>query len=225
MAEFKIPNYAILQCDIPKFVSDEAKIIGTLGNGAIGTVQKVLYNNEEKVVKVLKCNDWDLSGKKFTKEAQIMRKLKHNNVATIEKICLKPLSFLMDYCCIDFSKFGQDVQVHSLDKFLEYVNNFRVKSFEIFFMAIANDIISGLKYLHENKVVHRDIKHANILVSNRHYTTTETEEFQIKKIICKLTDFGEVRSSFIQTQTRFTTSTSDINKGNNLQFYLFISTL
>ena len=89
-------------------------------------------------------------------------------------------------------------------------------------MDIANDIIGGLKYLHENKVAHRDIKLANILVSNRHYTSTELEEFQIKKIICRLTDFGEARSSFIQTQTRLTTSTSDINKGNNLQFYLFI---
>ena len=58
-------------------------------------------------------------------------------------------------------------------------------------MDIANDIIGGLKYLHENKVAHRDIKLANILVSNRHYTSTESEEFQIKKTICKLTDFGE----------------------------------
>ena len=30
-------------------------------------------------------------------EAQIMRKLKHNNVVTIGKICLKSLSFLMDF--------------------------------------------------------------------------------------------------------------------------------
>ena len=51
------------------------------------------YNNEEKIVKVLKCNDWDLSGKKFIKEAQIMRKLKHNNVATIEKMFKAALFF------------------------------------------------------------------------------------------------------------------------------------
>ena len=65
-------------------------------------------------------------------------------MATIEKIkSLKPLSFLMDYCCFNFSKFDQGVQVHSLDKFLEYVNNFIVKNFEIFCMDIANDIIRG----------------------------------------------------------------------------------
>ena len=63
MAEFKIPHFAILQCDIPEFLNDETKIIGTLGNGAFGTEQKVLYNNEEKVVKILKLNDWDLQEK------------------------------------------------------------------------------------------------------------------------------------------------------------------
>ena len=73
----------------------------------------------------------------------------------------------MDYCFFDFSKFGQDVQVHLFDKFLEYVSNFSVKNSEIFFMDIASNI-SGLKYLHENKVVHREYKPANILVSNRH---------------------------------------------------------
>ena len=98
-------------------------------------------------------------------------------MAAIEKICLKPLSFLIDYC-FDFFKFDRDVQVHSLDKFLEDVNNFSVKNF---FMDIANDNISDWKYLPETKVALRDIKPANILVSNRHYTSTETKEFQIKK--------------------------------------------
>ena len=104
-------------------------------------------------------------------------------------MCLKPLSFLMDYFCFDFFKFGRDVQVNSLDTFLEYINNFCVKNFEIFFMVIVY-IIKGLKYLHENKVADRDIKPANTLVSNRHYTSKETKEDKIKKIICKLTDFG-----------------------------------
>ena len=118
-------------------------------------------------------------------------------MAAIEKICLKPLSFLIDYC-FDFFKFDQDFQVHSLDKFLEDVNNFSVKNF---FMDIANDNISDWKYLPENKVALRDIKPTNILVSNRHYTSTETKEFQIKKI-SNLRDFGEARLSVIQTQTR-----------------------
>ena len=88
----------------------------------------------------------------------------------------------MDYCCLDFSKSGRDVWVHSLDKFLMYVNIFSAKNFEISFIDIANDIISSLKYLHEKKVAHRDVKSTNILDSNRHYTSTETEEFQTKTL-------------------------------------------
>ena len=63
-----------------------------------------------------------------------------------------------------------------------YVNIFSAKNFEISFIDIANDIISNLKYLHENKVAYRDVKSTNILDSNRHYTSTETEEFQTKTL-------------------------------------------
>ena len=71
MAEFNITNFAVLQCGIPKFINNEAKVIGTLGYGALVAVQKVLYNNERKVAKVWKCNDWDLSGKKFIKKPKL----------------------------------------------------------------------------------------------------------------------------------------------------------
>ena len=122
-------------------------------------------------------------------------------------------------CCLDFPKFGQDIQVHLLDRFLKYVNNFSVKNFEMFLIGIANNIISGLKYLYEYKVVHHDVEPAYMYlhishISNRHYTSTETR-ISNEKIICILTDFGEAWS-FIQTQTRLTTSTSGINKGNNM---------
>ena len=63
---------------------------------------KVLENNEKKDVKFLKCNDWDLSGKRFIKEAQIMRKLKHNNVATIEKNMFKATLFFDELLLLRF---------------------------------------------------------------------------------------------------------------------------
>ena len=60
-----------MQCGIPKFLNNETKVIGTLGYGALGAVQKVLYNSEKKVAKVLKCNDCDLSRKKFIKKPKL----------------------------------------------------------------------------------------------------------------------------------------------------------
>ena len=48
MAEFKIPNFGILQCEIPRFLSNETKIIGTLGNGALGRCERCRITIGEK---------------------------------------------------------------------------------------------------------------------------------------------------------------------------------
>ena len=66
---------------------------------------------------------------------------------------------------------------------------------------VATEVIDGLGYLHNQRIAL-----ANILVSNQHYCSLslEDEEFgptyQTRPIACKLTDCGESRSRFIQTQ-------------------------
>jgi serine/threonine protein kinase len=41
--------------------------------------------------------------------------------------------------------------------------------------VFTGQILSGLKYLHENKIIHRDLKPENIIIVNG---------------VCKITDFG-----------------------------------
>ena len=69
---------------------------------------------------------------------------------------------------------------------------------------MARDIGKGLAYLHENNMVHRDIKPGNILVTNTHYAH-ETKHlaslFDKRPVICKLADFGEGRSEMAQINT------------------------
>ena len=71
---------------------------------------------------------------------------------------------------------------------------------------VATEVIDGLGYLHNQRIAHRDLKTANILVSNQHYysLSLEDEEFgptyETRPIACKLSDCGESRSRFIQTQ-------------------------
>ena len=60
----------------------------------------------KKVIKVLKFSDRELEGKKFVKEAKILKKFKHENVACLENIGFAPLARLMDYYCFDFSRYG-----------------------------------------------------------------------------------------------------------------------
>ena len=59
--------------------------------------------------------------------------------------------------------------------------------------------MDGMGYLHNQRIAHRDLKTANILMSNQHYSSLSPgdEEFrptyQARPIACKLTDFGESR--------------------------------
>lgn len=83
----------------------------------------------------------------------------------------------------------------------------------------AKEIIQGLAHLHSNGIAHRDLKSANILVSNQHYSSlcAEDREFELmyqsRPVACKLTDFGESRSLLIQTKTVLVSKTNDVDRG------------
>lgn len=73
---------------------------------------------------------------------------------------------------------------NSIDIILEYVPGGSLKQIlhkyqkfdEPIIKAYAKQLLRGLEYLHNNKIIHRDLKSANVLVSTRG--------------IVKLTDFG-----------------------------------
>ena len=86
-------------------------------------------------------------------------------------------------------------------------------------MDAATDIISGLAYLHQTGISHRDLKTANILVSNQHYSFISVESqdlheiYHERPITYKLTDFGESWSLFIQTQLLVSSKTTTVDRG------------
>ena len=55
---------------------------------------------------------------------------------------------------------------------------------------IASDIINAVSYLHQNDIVHRDIKPGNLLVNNHYYSSLNASRlnavFQEQPIVCKL---------------------------------------
>ena len=60
------------------------------------------FAGENKVLKKLHCKDWDTTGKKFIKEAKIMKELQHKNIVKFFAVCLNPFGILIEFCTFDF---------------------------------------------------------------------------------------------------------------------------
>ena len=106
---------------------------------------------------------------------------------------------MMDFLEFSFAPFGNDLISHSLDLFLKTLDeNDFVSSFPNLLNLVAKGIFTGIAYLHENNIVHRDVKPSNIIASNTHYSNEEStkqeELFAEQPVVCKIADLGEARS-------------------------------
>ena len=109
-------------------------------------------------------------------------------------VCDKPVSIMMELCEFSFIPFGGAEAVNSLDKLLILMSE---ESYFTCFSGIGNviarDITNAIAYLHGMDIVHIDIKPANILLSNSHYSNVQGVDLKVAyektSIVCKLGDF------------------------------------
>jgi serine/threonine protein kinase len=138
-----------------RFVYDSEKDM--LGSGGFGTVYKAYDKFEKKYVAIKISQVKDIFGK-FTllNEVELSRKIDHHtNVARYEFGLRVTQPFLIDYAVMDYYEDG------NLDHVLKK-NQGKLSEEERH--DIVDGILEGLKHLHTEGVIHRDIKLANILM-------------------------------------------------------------
>ena len=145
--------------------------------GGFGEVYKAKWRNEKVVIKVMRTRN-EKEKEAFKSEASLTLRLNHSNVVK-----------LFGITCMKSGKLGMVMEKAdhgSLNEWIGVIDHEKL-------MKITLGIISGMKYVHSQHVIHRDIKPNNILM------------FGPKDdMIPKIADFGtsKVIQTAIETHTK-----------------------
>ncbi|XP_038659309.1 tyrosine-protein kinase HCK isoform X2 [Scyliorhinus canicula] len=138
-----------------------------LGAGQFGEVWLAVYNNHTKVaVKTMKPGS--MSVEAFLMEANLMKALQHDKLVRLNAVVTKeePIYIITEFMSkgslLDFLKSDEGNKLQ-LPKLIDF----------------SAQIAEGMAYIESKNYIHRDLRAANILVSNT--------------LVCKIADFGLAR--------------------------------
>ncbi|BFG17571.1 hypothetical protein CerSpe_038440 [Prunus speciosa] len=123
-----------------------------IASGSYGDLFQGSFCGQDVAIKVLSTERLNETMREFTQEVYIMRKVRHKNVVQLIGACTKPpklcivTEFLSGGSMYDF--------VHKQTGALSLQSLLRV----------AIDVSRGMNYLHQNNIIHRDLKAANLLM-------------------------------------------------------------
>eukprot|EP01125_Pyxidicula_operculata_P012913 TRINITY_DN4251_c1_g3_i5.p1 TRINITY_DN4251_c1_g3~~TRINITY_DN4251_c1_g3_i5.p1 ORF type:complete len:521 (+),score=174.19 TRINITY_DN4251_c1_g3_i5:676-2238(+) len=142
-----------------------------VGDGAYGVVYKAKEKETGKVVALKKVRmEKEKEGFPLTsiREIRILMACKHPNIVGVNEIVvgreIDSIFIVMEYVEHDLKSLLEDMK-----------KPFKVSEVK----CILNQLLLGMEYLHENWILHRDIKTSNLLLNNRG--------------ILKIADFGLAR--------------------------------
>ncbi|CAN9507398.1 unnamed protein product [Ophioblennius macclurei] len=149
--------------EIPR---ETLKMVKKLGAGQFGEVWMGYYKNTKKVaIKTLK--EGTMAPEAFLQEANLMKQLQHERLVRLHAVVTKePIlivtEFMVNGCLLDFLK-SDEGKKQNLNKLID----------------MSAQVAEGMAYIEKKNYIHRDLRAANILVS--------------ETLHCKIADFGLAR--------------------------------
>ncbi|KAL2346204.1 hypothetical protein Fmac_000204 [Flemingia macrophylla] len=139
-----------------------------ISSGPFSDLFKGTFCNQDVAIKVLKHDKLDDNiQKEFAQEVYILSKIQHKNVVKFVGACTKPPNL---YLVTEYMSGGSMFDFcHKQKTVLDLPS----------LLKVAIDVSEGMKYLHQNDIIHRDLKAANLLIDENG--------------VVKVADFGVAR--------------------------------
>ncbi|ORX46153.1 kinase-like protein [Piromyces finnis] len=182
----------------PNTIYSKYEIKNIIGSGAFSTVRKAIRKSDgaEFAVKIIEIGKFyfnEAAKIGFKREIEILQKLDHKNIIKFCE-CIQEDEKL--YLVTELMKGG------NLLNLIEQKNGIP----EIESRILYRQILEGLKYLHDRKITHRDIKPDNILLEIEKYNLNHNDSYSQNidtandfKVIAKISDFGTAKDTGLQT--------------------------
>ncbi|KAA3474519.1 tyrosine-protein kinase SRK2-like isoform X2 [Gossypium australe] len=159
--------------DVWEIDTRQLKIENRIASGSYADLYRGTYCSQEVAIKVLKPEQITREMlREFSQEVYIMRKIRHKNVVQFIGACTRSPNL-----CI-VTEFMARGSIY--DYLHKQRGVFKLPSL----LKVALDVSKGMNYLHQNNIIHRDLKTANLLM----------DENQVVKVA----DFGVAR---VQSQS------------------------
>ena len=171
--EVRQENLVIQEKGNPKKYYTPIKLLGQGSYGSVYEAQNIIFQNTV-AMKIINKTDSKIDDKEILNEINILKKLSHPNIVKIFEFYITKAHY---YIVTEFCKDGE---------LFSYIKN---KYSERQLAVLFYQIFSGLWYLHDNKMLHRDIKLENIMISGKEKDQSTGEELFWIKII----DFGTAK--------------------------------
>ncbi|CAD8079513.1 unnamed protein product [Paramecium primaurelia] len=173
-----------------KNVNKYYKVITEVGSGTYGKVYKAkcLKTNDFVALKKIDTKDQKIMAEGFPitaiREIKLLKIMNHKNILRLREIIVSKASHRNNFRGSTFLVF--DYYDHDFAGLQRQRNIFTLPQLK----CIFKQLLEGVKYLHESKIIHRDLKCANILMNNKGQVT--------------LADFGLARTLSNMSNPKYT---------------------